>query len=155
MQRIRCLYPKEISEEGTCTLLQDYFYHRLPDHYQSTLCYLYDQQPTYETLFRAAQELESELAATKSVKVAKAVKVKVQGVDTQAKSALVGVIAEDLGTSRKKKIKKGGTSQEDSARGGGSMNPRGQARGASGASESNNNNNCGGISAGHGWCRCS
>ena len=88
------------------------------------------------------RELESELAATKSVKVAKAAKVKVQGVDAQAKSALVIVIAEDLGTSRKKKKKKkGGTSQEDSARAGGSVNPRGQAGGASGALESNNNIN--------------
>ena len=141
MQRISCLYPKEISEEETPTLLQDHFYHGLLDHYWSTLHYLYNQQPTYEMLFRAVQELESELAATKSVKVAKAAKVKVQGVDAQAKSALVGVIAEDSGTSRKKKKKKGGISQEDSVRGGGSMHPRGQARGASGAPESNNNNN--------------
>ncbi len=94
-------------------------------------------------MFRAAQELESELAATKSVKVAKAVKTEVQGVDAQAKSALVGVIVEDSGTSGKKKKKKGG----------GSMNFRGQARGASGASESNNNNS-GGISVGHGWHGC-
>ena len=43
MQRICCLYPKEISEEETPTLLQDHFYHGLPDHYRSTLCYLYDQ----------------------------------------------------------------------------------------------------------------
>ena len=73
------------------------------------------------------------------MKVAKAVKVKVQGVDTQAKSASVDGIVEDLGTSGKKKKKKGGASQEDSARGGGSANPRGQSRGANRASESNNN----------------
>ena len=77
------------------------------------------------------------------MKVAKAAKVKVQGVDAQAKSTLVGVIAEGLHTSgkKKKKKKKGGTSQENSDRGEGSTNPRGQARGASGACESNNNNN--------------
>ena len=74
------------------------------------------------------RELESELAATKSVKVAKAAKVKVQ--DTQAKSALVGVIAEGLGASGKKK---GSTSQENSDRAGGSVNPRGHTRGASGS----------------------
>ena len=72
------------------------------------------------------------------MKVAKAAKVKVQ--DAQAKSASVGVIVEGLGASRKKK-KKGSTSQENSDRAGGSVNPRGHARGASGVSESNNNNN--------------
>ncbi len=157
MQRIHHLYPKEISEEETPILLQDSFYHRLLDHYQSTLRYLYDQHPTYETLFQAAQELESELAATKSVKVAKAAKVKVQGSDTQAKSASVGVSAsvEDLVTSTEKKKRKGGAPQEDLSRGGGSMSLRGTSGGASGASESNHNNNQGGISAGCGWCRCS
>ncbi len=79
MQRIHHLYPKEISEDETPTLLWDCFYHGL---------------------------LESKLAATKSVKVAKAAKVKVQGVDVQAKSVSVSVIVEDLGTSRKKKKKR-------------------------------------------------
>ena len=77
------------------------------------------------------------MAATKSAKVAKAAKVKVQGVDTKAKSTSVGVSVEDSGTSVKKK--KGGVSQEDSSRGGGPVNLRGTSGGASGASESNNN----------------
>ncbi len=115
---------------------------------------MYNQHLTYETLFQAARELESELAATKSAKVAKAAKVKVQGGDTQAKSASVSVSAEDLGTSAKKK-KKGGASQEDSSRGGGPMSSREASGGASGSSVSNNNNNQSGISAECCWCRCS
>ena len=77
LQRIRRLFPGEISEAEMPKMLRDRFYHGLPDHYRSTLRYFYDSEPTYESLFRRAREVESELKSHKGT-VAKAKAAKAQ-----------------------------------------------------------------------------
>ena len=89
LQRIRRLFPDEISNEDMPKMLRDRFYHGLPDRYRSTLRYYYDKDPTYEALFRMAREVEYELKANKGAAAkAKAAKAQVgKEAPVQVKSA--------------------------------------------------------------------